>query len=346
MASIASLAPDGWLERKELSDGVSDDGLSDDESLLEERDTLETIRDSLTATNPDEIDGLLGRPSLGSDGLPSPRTPSRRREFLGERKGSKTRLSPTPPAAVPAPTCAPASTKNLWRGFALFAMAMACAALSLQRSPELVEYGPSRRLQTSFGERVDEAADGATSRRLQNSNQFCAARDGWEAFVGTARAGEAFGGEVCLLASTSTESSTLYGSHAAYSPPMRVRAEFLAADDLTRQLGLVFGVPAWPDAANLPATGYACVLEHKVTRWSSKSRLVLRRANADYDKNPDWINFKRSRWFDSEPNAWYEATAAIDDTSAAIAGKVGADVSCEVRDDGGAVVASVRKEDR
>ncbi|KAH8081713.1 hypothetical protein JL720_8837 [Aureococcus anophagefferens] len=263
MASIASLAPDGWLERKELSDGVSDDGLSDDESLLEERDTLETIRDSLTATNPDEIDGLLGRPSLG--------------------RASRS---------------------------------------------------------------VDEAADGATSRRLQNSNQFCAARDGWEAFVGTARAGEAFGGEVCLLASTSTESSTLYGSHAAYSPPMRVRAEFLAADDLTRQLGLVFGVPAWPDAANLPATGYACVLEHKVTRWSSKSRLVLRRANADYDKNPDWINFKRSRWFDSEPNAWYEATAAIDDTSAAIAGKVGADVSCEVRDDGGAVVASVRKEDR
>ena len=106
MASIASLAPDGWLERKELSDGVSDDGLSDDDgSLFEERDTLETIRDSLTATNPGEIDGLLGRPSdsLSSDGLPSPRTPSRRREFKLERKGSKTRLSPTPPAAVPAP---------------------------------------------------------------------------------------------------------------------------------------------------------------------------------------------------------------------------------------------------
>ena len=71
MASIASLAPDGWLERKELSDGVSDDGLSDDDgSLFEERDTLETIRDSLTATNPGEIDGLLGRPSdsLSSDG--------------------------------------------------------------------------------------------------------------------------------------------------------------------------------------------------------------------------------------------------------------------------------------
>ena len=317
---MASLAPDGWLERKDLSDGVSDDGLSDDESLLEERDTLETIRDSLTATNPGEIDGLLGRSSLasvgsasvGSDGLPSPRTPSRRREFL-ERKGSKTRLSPTPPAAVPAPTCAPASTKSL--PIFLFAAAVAWPALRAWSAAPPAEYGPSR--------------------RLQNSNQFCAARDGWEAFVGTARAGEAFGGEVCLLASTSTESSTLYGSHAAYSPPMRVRAEFLAADDLTRELGLVFGVPAWPDAANLPATGYLCVLEHKVARWSSKSRLVLRKANADNSKRPGWRNFKRSAWFNSGPNAWYEATAAID----------GADVSCEVRDDGGAVVASVRKAD-
>ena len=263
---MALLAPDGWLEKKDLSDGVSDDGLTDDDgSLFEERDTLETIRDSLTAMNPDEIDGLLGRPSLGSDGLPSPRTPSRRREFL-ERKGSKTRLSPTPPAAT---TCAPpASTKNLFRPLAL--LAVAWTALSAWSAAPPVEYGPSR--------------------RLQNSNQFCAARDGWEAFVGTARAGEAFGGEVCLLASTSTESSTLYGSRAAYSAPMRVRAEFLAADDLTRELGLVFGVPAWPDAANLPATGYACVLEHKVARWSSKSRLVLRRANADSSKTVSYTH--------------------------------------------------------
>ena len=95
----AKLAPDGWLEKKDLSDGVSDDGLSDDESLLEERDTLETIRDSLTATNPGEIDGLLGRPSLGSDGLPSPRTPSRRRrEPSTSAAGAPWSASPRPRA--------------------------------------------------------------------------------------------------------------------------------------------------------------------------------------------------------------------------------------------------------